>query len=531
MDSFDYVIIGAGSAGCVLANRLSADPRNRVALIEAGGRDNWIWFHIPAGYLFAIGNPRADWMFRTEADPGLNGRSIAYPRGKVLGGSSAINAMIYMRGQSADYDQWRQLGLAGWGWRDVLPCFRKMQDHFAGESEFHGAGGEWHVDQPRISWEILDAFARAAAENGIPFTEDFNRGDNAGCGYFHVNQINGRRLSAARAFLRPAAKRENLRVITGALADRILFDERRAVGVRLIREGAELRLAAGGEIIVCAGSVATPAILERSGIGSADRLRALGISVLQHLPGVGENLQDHLQLRLIYRVSGVRTMNRDYRSHAKRAGMLLEYVFRRRGPLAMAPSQLGAFAGSSPEYETPNLEFHIQPLSLEKFGDPLHAFPAFTASVANLRPTSRGDIHARSSDPHDAPLIATNYLSTPEDRRVAVDAIRFTRRIVASPALLPYQPEEYRPGAQLASDSELAHAAGDIGTTIFHPVGTARMGTDHDSFAVTDADLRVRGIAGLRIADASVMPRITSGNTAAPTMMIAEKAAAMILAR
>jgi choline dehydrogenase len=531
MDSFDYIIVGAGSAGCVLANRLSADQRNRVALIEAGGRDNWIWFHIPAGYLFAIGNPRADWMFRTEPDPGLNGRSIAFPRGKVVGGSSAINAMIYMRGQSADYDQWRQMGLTGWGWRDVLPSFRKMQDHFAGESEFHGAGGEWHVDRPRMRWDILDAFAQAAAENGIPFTDDFNRGDNSGCGYFHVNQINGRRLSAARAFLLPVAKRANLRIITGALADSILFDDRRAVGVRLIREGAEMQIGARKEVILCAGSVATPAMLERSGIGNGETLSGLGIPVVQHLPGVGENLQDHLQLRLIYKVSGARTMNIDYRSYAKRAGMLVQYALRRRGPLAMAPSQLGAFARSSREFETPNLEFHIQPLSLDKFGDPLHAFPAFTASVCNIRPTSRGAIHAHSRDARDPPLIVMNYLSTSEDRRVAADAIRLTRRIAAAPALAAYRPEEYRPGALLASDAELAHAAGDIGTTIFHPVGTARMGADHDPLAVVDADLRVRGIAGLRIADASVMPRITSGNTAAPTMMIAEKAAGMILAR
>jgi choline dehydrogenase len=526
---FDYVIVGAGSAGCVLANRLSANARYRVALIEAGGRDRWIWLHIPAGYLFAIGNPRADWMFRTEPDPGLNGRSLAYPRGKVLGGSSAINAMIYMRGQAADYDHWRQLGLSGWGWNDVLPHFRKMQDHFAGPSELHGAGGEWHVDTARMRWEILAAFARAAAECAIPPTEDFNRGDNSGCGYFHVNQIKGRRLSAARAFLRPAAKRPNLHIITDALVDQVIFDHRRATGIRLIRGGLEVMLTAAKDVILCAGSVATPAILERSGLGDGERLRALGIPVVQHLAGVGKNLQDHLQLRLIYKVAGVRTMNLDYRSYVKRAGMLLEYALWRRGPLAMAPSQLGAFARSAPEYETPNLQFHIQPLSLDKFGDPLHAFAAFTASVCNLRPTSRGTIHARSCDARDPPRIETNYLATPEDRRVARDAIRLTRQIVAAPALAQFRPEEYRPGAHLTSDAELEHAAGDIGTTIFHPVGTARMGAGTDPMAVTDANLRVRDVAGLRIADASVMPRITSGNTAAPTMMIAEKAAELIL--
>ena len=437
--------------------------------------------------------------------------------------------MIYMRGQAADYDNWRQLGLSGWGWKDVLPHFRRMQDHFAGESELHGAGGEWHVDTPRMRWEILEAFARAASECAIPATDDFNRGDNSGCGYFHVNQIKGRRLSAARAFLRPASKRTNLHIVSGAHADRVTFDSKRATGIRLIQDGAEMLLKAAKEVILCAGSVATPALLERSGVGDAERLRALGIPVVQHLPGVGENLQDHLQLRLIYKVAGVRTMNVDYRSYVKRAGMVLEYALWRRGPLAMAPSQLGAFARSAPQYETPNLQFHVQPLSLDKFGDPMHAFPAFTASVCNLRPTSRGSIHARSRDPRDPPRIVTNYLSTPEDRRVASDAIRLTRNIVAAPALARYRPEEYLPGAHLTSGRELEHAAGDIGTTIFHPVGTAHMGADTDPMAVTGADLRVRGVVGLRIADASVMPRITSGNTAAPTMMIAQKAAELIL--
>ena len=526
---FDYVIVGAGSAGCLLANRLSADPRNRVALIEAGGRDNWIWFHIPAGYLFAIGNPRADWMFRTEPDAGLNGRSIAYPRGKVLGGSSAINAMIYMRGQAADYDHWRQMGLAGWGWSDVLPFFLKHENHFAGESEFHGAGGEWRNDLPRIRWDILDAFAKAAAQCGIPYTDDFNTGDNSGCGYFHVNQRNGRRLSAATAFLKPVAKRPNLAIISGALAGKIVFEDRRARAVHVLQDQTETSITAQKEIILCAGAVATPPLLERSGVGDAGRLRRMGIAVVQHIPGVGENLQDHLQLRLIFKVTGARTMNLDYRSYVKRAAMLFDYALRRRGALTMAPSQLGAFARSSAEFETPNLEFHIQPLSLDKFGDALHEFPAFTASVSNLRPTSRGSIHARSANAHDPPQIVTNYLTTPEDRRVAVDAIRLTRRIAAAPALAPYHSEEFRPGANLVSDDDLAHAAGDIGATIFHPVGTARMGTDNDPLAVVDANLRVRGISGLRVADASVMPRITSGNTAAPTMMIAEKVAAMIL--
>jgi choline dehydrogenase len=528
-DAFDFVIIGAGSAGCVLANRLSADGRTRVALVEAGGRDNWIWFHIPAGYLFAIGNPRADWMFKTQADPGLNGRSLAYPRGKVVGGSSAINAMIYMRGQSADYDHWRQMGLAGWGWDDVLPLFRKSENHFGGETQFHGAGGEWHVNQPRIKWNLLDAFAEAARETGIPSTEDFNRGDNEGCGYFQVNQRNGRRLSAAQGFLKPALQRSNLMLITDATVDRILFEAKRASGVLIRHNRAQRTIVARREVILSAGAVATPAILERSGIGDATRLRALGVDLVHHAPGVGENLQDHLQLRLIFKVTGARTMNMDYRSLWKRAGMALDYALRRRGALTMAPSQLGAFTRSSPDYATPNLQFHIQPLSLDKFGDSLHPFPAFTASVANLRPTSRGSIHAVSRDPNDAPAIVTNYLSTPEDKRVAMDAIRLTRRIAAAPALAHLHPIEYRPGAELTTDAELMRAAGDIGTTIFHPVGTAKMGSDSDPYAVVDAQLTVRGVEGLRVVDASVMPAITSGNTAAPTMMIAEKVAEMIL--
>jgi choline dehydrogenase len=526
-DIFDVAIVGAGSAGCVLANRLSADLKTKIVLIEAGGRDNWIWFHVPAGYLFAIGNPRADWMFKTEPIAGLNGRAIAYPRGKVIGGSSAINAMIYMRGQAGDYDSWRQMGLSGWGWDDVLPYFKKGEDHFSGASEHHGAGGEWRIEPARMRWEILDAFAKAAREVGIPSTDDFNRGNNEGCGYFHVNQKSGRRWSAARGFLKPILNRPNLKLVTGALVNRVAFDGKKAVGVIIDRFGFSETIPAR-KIILCAGAVATPAILERSGIGDGERLRALGIPIVHHLPGVGENLQDHLQLRCIFKVSGARTMNTRANSFFKRAGLALEYLLTRGGPLSMAPSQLGAFARSSGEYERPNLQFHVQPLSLDKFGDPLHAFPAFTVSVCNLRPTSRGSIHARSLDAKDAPIIAPNYLSTPEDRRIAADAIRLARRIVAAPALKRYSPEELKPGAHLSSDAELARAAGDIGTTIFHPVGTAKMGTASDPLAVVDAALNVYGVEDLRIADASVMPLITSGNTAAPTMMIAEKAASML---
>jgi choline dehydrogenase-like flavoprotein len=528
-ERYDYVIVGAGSAGCVLANRLTADEKSRVALIEAGGRDNWIWFHIPAGYLFAIGNPRADWCFRTEPDAGLNGRSLLYPRGKVLGGSSAINAMIYMRGQAADYDHWRQMGLSGWGWSDVLPYFRRQEDHFAGASEFHGSGGEWRVDRPRVRWDILDAFRAAAAECGIAPTSDFNCGDNEGCGYFEVNQKNGRRWSAAKGFLEPTKTRKNFTLITGALVECIVFEGREARGVAIVRNGERTTIEAR-EVILSAGAVATPPILERSGVGDGERLRALGVEVVQHLPGVGENLQDHLQLRCIFKVSNARTMNVDYRSLVKRAGMAVEYTLFRTGPLTMAPSQLGAFTRSSSSYATPNLQFHIQPLSLDKFGDPLHDFAAFTASVANVRPSSRGSIHARSCEANDPPVIRTNYLSTAEDKQVAADAIRLTRRIAAAPSFARYSPEEYRPGAHLNSEAEIVRSAGDIGTTIFHPVGTAKMGLESDPFAVVDSRLRVRGVKGLRVVDASVMPTITSGNTNSPTMMIAEKAAEMILA-
>jgi choline dehydrogenase len=527
---FDYIVVGAGTAGCIVANRLSADPANRVLILEAGGNDNWIWFHIPVGYLFAIGNPRSDWMFRTEPEAGLNGRSLAYPRGKVIGGSSAINAMISMRGQAADYDHWRQLGLSGWGWDDVRPAFRRLEDHFLGESEHHGTGGGWRIEAPRLSWAILDAVGEAAGEMGIRKIPDFNTGDNEGVGYFHVNQKRGRRWSSARGFLKPALKRPNLRLEKHVLVDRLIVEAGRAVGVRFIRDGEVVEARTKGEVILCAGSIGSTQVLHRSGIGPAEWLAPLGIEMVLDRPGVGRNLQDHLQQRAIYKVTGVRTLNEIYYSLVRRGLMGLDYAFRRRGPLTMAPSQLGIFTRSDSHRERANLQFHVQPLSLDKFGDPLHRFPAITVSACNLQPTSRGSVRIRSARADEAPSIAPNYLSTGEDRQVAADAIRTTRRLMKQAALAPYHPEEFLPGPSIGDDDvSLAKAAGDIGTTIFHPVGTAKMGTASDPMAVVDERLRLHGLAGLRVVDASVMPTITSGNTNTPTAMIAEKGAAMIV--
>jgi choline dehydrogenase len=525
---YDTIIVGAGSAGCVLANRLSADPSKRVLLLEAGGRDDWIWYHIPVGYLFAIGNSRSDWMFKTEPEEGLNGRSLNYPRGKVIGGSSSINAMIYMRGQAADYDHWRQLGLTGWGWDDVLPFFKRHEDHFLGASASHAIGGEWRVEPPRVRWELLEAFRDAAMQAGIKPIPDFNTGDNEGSCAFHVNQKRGRRWSAARGFLKPVLSRHNLRLETGCLAERIVFDGRRAVAVQWRQDGASRR-ARGREIILAAGSIGSPHLLLLSGVGPAAQLRHHGIPIVLDRPGVGENLHDHLQLRAIFKVSGVKTLNEAYHSALGRIGMGLQYAFLRRGPLTMAPSQLGLFTRSDPSRERANIQFHVQPLSLDRFGEPLHTFPAFTASVCNVQPTSRGHLWLRSVDPAIAPAIKPNYLATDEDRRVAADSLRVVRRIVAQPALRPFRPQEHLPGAAVGDDdASLMKAAGDVGTTIFHPVGTAKMGRESDPLAVVDDRLRVFGLEGLRVVDASVMPTISSGNTNAPTMMIAEKGAAMM---
>ncbi len=523
--SYDFVIVGAGSAGCVLANRLSADPRHRVLLIEAGGRDNYHWIHIPVGYLYCIGNPRTDWGYKTAPEPGLGGRELIYPRGRVLGGCSSINGMIYMRGQAADYDHWRQLGCTGWGWEDVKPLFTASEDYFAGASDDHGAGGEWRVEEQRLRWDILDDFARAAQAAGIPATDDFNTGDNEGVGYFKVNQRGGWRVSTAKAFLRPALSRPNLTVMTHAQVRRIAFQDRRAIGVELMRDGA-VELIRGAQIILSAGAIGSPQILQLSGIGPGALLQSMGIEVLRDA-SVGENLQDHLQIRCAYRVEGAKTLNQMTRHWWGKALIGAQYALFRNGPMSMAPSQLGAFARSSPDVATPDLEYHVQPLSLEAFGGALHDFPAITASVCHLRPESRGHLRITSPDPLAHPQIAPNYLSTPGDRMVAVRAIRLTRRIMAQDPMARHHPQEFKPGPGGDSDEDLAQAAGRIASTIFHPVGTVRMGADPAS--IVDPTLKLRGFDGIRVVDASVMPTITSGNTNSPTVMIAEKAARMIL--
>jgi choline dehydrogenase len=559
--TFDYIIIGGGTAGSLLANRLSTDASKRVLLIEAGRKDDYHWIHIPVGYLYCIGNPRTDWLYNTEPDAGLNGRSLRYPRGKTLGGCSSINGMIYMRGQARDYDQWAQLvGDANWTWDNSLPYFKLHEDHYKGANALHGArgtapalmqdgktlyrkllrhhnaGGEWRVEKQRLRWDVLDAFAQAAVEAGIPATDDFNRGDNEGVGYFEVNQKAGWRWNTAKAFLRPTCyARPNFELWTSAHAAKLLIEPSdtgaplRCTGAQVWNGHEMVNVTARLEVILCAGAIGSPQILELSGIGSAQRLQAVGVPVVKHLPGVGENLQDHLQIRAVFKVNNTPTLNTQVNSLWGKAKIGLEYALKRSGPMSMAPSQLGAFTRSDPAQPYPNLEYHVQPLSLDAFGQPLHSFNAMTASVCNLNPTSRGTVHIKTGRFEDAPAIAPNYLSTDADRKIAADSLRVTRRIMAQPALQKYKPEEYKPGTQFQTDAELAQLAGDIATTIFHPVGTTKMGREEDAMAVVDARLKVHGVAGLRVVDAGVMPLITSGNTNSPTLMIAEKAAQWIV--
>jgi len=528
LGEWDYIIVGAGSAGCVLANRLSADPANRVLLLEAGGKDDYIWIHIPVGYLYCMNNPRTDWGFKTVPQAGLNGRALNYPRGKVLGGCSSINGMIYMRGQAQDYDGWRQHGNPGWAWDDVLPYFVKSERHFAPEEGMHGGAGEWRVEEPRIHWPILDAVRDAAVELGIPKVDDFNRGNNEGSSYFQVNQRKGVRWNTAKAFLRPVLSRPNLAVMTDALVERVTFADRRAQAIAFRLAGESVSAGVRKEIVLAAGAIGSPQVLQLSGIGAGDILRSAGIDVLHEAPQVGANLQDHLQIRTVFKITGARTLNQMASSLWGKALIAADYALRRRGPMTMAPSQLGIFAKVDPSYATANIEYHVQPLSLDAFGEPLHGFPAITMSVCNLRPQSRGTVRISSPDPAVSMAIDPNYLSDQGDRKVAADSIRHARRMMATRAMAPFAPAEFKPGVEFEDDDALARLAGDIGTTIFHPVGTARMGPD--PAAVVDERLRVRGVGGIRVVDASIMPTITSGNTNSPVIMIAEKGADMILA-
>jgi choline dehydrogenase-like flavoprotein len=524
---YTYIVVGAGSAGCVLANRLSANPKNRVLLLEAGGRDINPWIHIPVGYFKTMHNSGTDWCYETEQDPGLNGRSIAWPRGKVLGGSSSINGLIYIRGQAEDYDQWRQLGNTGWSFTDVLPYFKKAENQERGADEFHGAGGPLSVSNMRISREICDVYIKAAEELGIPATDDFNGASQEGAGYVQLTTRNGRRCSAAVGYLNPVKKRPNLDVVTHALTHRVLLDGKRAIGIEYSVKGDTRTAYADAEVLLSAGAIGSPQILQLSGIGGGVRLADAGMGVVHDLPGVGENLQDHLQVRSMYRTKDPITMNDQVKNPINKMFMGLDYLFFRRGPLSMGASQVCVFTRTQQDMETPDIQFHLQPLSADKPGDGLHKFSAFTSSVCQLRPESRGYLTITSNDPTDYPAIHPNYLATQTDQRTIVDGMKMSRRLSETLSLGPYVAEELEPGPQAKSDEELLEHARDNSVTIYHPVGTCKMGSD--TMAVVDDRLRVYGIERLRVVDASIMPTLVSGNTNAPTIMIAEKAADMIL--
>jgi len=529
-DSFDYVIVGAGSAGCVLANRLSADPRNRIALIEAGPPDRHPWIHIPAGYFRTMFDPAVTWQFEAGPEPHMNGRMVSWPRGRVLGGSSSINGLLYVRGQRQDYDHWRQLGNAGWSFEDVLPFFRRAEDQERGADELHGADGPLGVSDVR--WHgntLLEAYITACVAEGIPRTDDFNGETQEGVGYYQLTNRGGRRCSSARGYLEPIKRRPNLRVITDALALGLVLDGNRVTGVRLATAAGEELVSAGREVLLASGAIGSPQILQLSGVGPGAVLRDAGVEVRHELAGVGESLQDHLQVRFIYdcNVSGA-SLNDIWHSKRRQLQSGLQYLLTRGGPLTIGAGVVGVFARSREGLEAPDIQFHVMPMAVERPGNNMYRFAGFTVSVCQLRPESRGTLRITSPDPRAKPGIIANYLAASEDRRVTVDGMKLMRRIAARAPFAGLVKREFAPGLDVVGDEALLEVARSTGTTVFHPTSTCRMGSDPK--AVVDQRLRVRGLDGLRVVDASVMPALVSGNTNAPTIMIAEKASDMILA-